>query len=148
MVSLQRCCLFGGTERAIPLMRILAVDDDQSTRRIVSKLLADQGYEVDAASDGASALDLVRRNQYDLAVLDFEMPLMNGVELFRHISKLRPSMIGIFLTAHTRLDTVFPAVEAGITRVLGKPIDGQELTSVVESLIGPSSADDAAAPDA
>jgi len=129
-------------------MRILAVDDDQSTRRIVSKLLSDRGYQVDSASDGASALDLVRRNSYDLAVLDYEMPLMNGVELFRHISKLRPATIGIFLTAHTRLDTVFPAVEAGITRVLGKPIDGGELVSVVESLIGPPATNGAAAPGA
>jgi DNA-binding response OmpR family regulator len=119
-------------------MRILAVDDDQSTRRIVTRLLSDQGYQVDAAADGASALDLVRRNSYDLAVLDFEMPLMNGVELFQHISKLRPSTIGIFLTAHTRLDTIYPAVEAGITRVLGKPIDGKELIGVVEDLIGPA----------
>jgi CheY-like chemotaxis protein len=119
-------------------MRILAVDDDQSTRRIVSKLLAGRGYEVDTVSDGAGALDLVRKNKYDLAVLDYEMPLMNGVELFRHITKLRPTTVGIFLTAHTRLDTVFPAVEAGITRVLGKPIDGDELLSVVEQLVGPA----------
>jgi len=118
-------------------MRILAVDDDQSTRRIVSKLLSDRGYHVDAVANGAEALDLVRKKPYDLAVLDFEMPLMNGVELYRHISKLRPTTVGIFLTAHTRLDTVFHAVEAGITRVLGKPIDGGELVGVVESLIGP-----------
>lgn len=119
-------------------MRILAVDDDQSTRRIVSKLLSDRGYQVDCVADGAEALELVRQTPYDLAVLDYEMPLMNGVELFRHISKLRPSTVGIFLTAHTRLDTIFPAVEAGITRVLGKPIDGDELVAVVENLIGPS----------
>jgi CheY-like chemotaxis protein len=118
-------------------MRILAVDDDQSTRRIVSKLLSERGYQVDAVADGAEALEMVRHKQYDLAVLDYEMPLMNGVELYRHISKLRPSTVGIFLTAHTRLDTVFPAVEAGITRVLGKPIDGGELVNVVETLIGP-----------
>lgn len=118
-------------------MRILAVDDDQSTRRIVGKLLSGRGYAVDTVADGPGALDLVRKNQYDLAVLDYEMPLMNGVELFRHISKLRPATVGIFLTAHTRLDTVFPAVEAGITRVLGKPIDGDELLTVVEQLVGP-----------
>ena len=122
-------------------MRILAVDDDQSTRRIVSKLLSDRGYEVDSVADGADALELIRKQQYDLAVLDYEMPLMNGVELFRHISKLRPATVGIFLTAHTRLDTVFPAVEAGITRVLGKPIDGEELVSVVETLIEPPPGD-------
>lgn len=122
-------------------MRILAVDDDQSTRRIVTKLLSERGYQVDAVADGAEALELVRQHPYDLAVLDYEMPLMNGVELYRHISKLRPSTVGIFLTAHTRLDTVFPAVEAGITRVLGKPIDGDELVSVVEQLIGPGVGD-------
>ncbi|MCE9548543.1 MAG: response regulator [Planctomycetia bacterium] len=119
-------------------MRILAVDDDHSTRLIVSKLLADRGYEVDSASDGPQALQMVRQRPYDLVILDYAMPLMNGVELFQHIHKLRPEMVGIFLTAHTRVDTVFPAVDAGVARVLSKPVDGKELLTVVGNLTGSS----------
>ena len=118
-------------------MRILAVDDDQGARRIVGKLLAGRGYQVDTASDGIGALDLLRKRKYDLAVLDYDMPGMNGVELFQRISAMHPSTIGIFLTTHTRLDTVFPAIEAGITHVLAKPIDAVALLDVVEQLIGP-----------
>ena len=118
-------------------MRILAVDDDQIARRIVGKSLGGRGYEVDTVSDGAGALDLVWRSKYDLAVLDYDMPNMNGVELFHRISGLRPSTIAIFLTAHAGFDTVFPAIESRIRYVLPKPIDVVTLLGVVEQLIGP-----------
>ena len=115
-------------------MRILAVDDDQSARRIVSNLLAAHGYTVDTVSDGSGALDLVSKGQYDLAVLDYDMPEMNGIELLRQIAKLRPETVAIFLTASTALDDA--AGEPNLRYVLAKPIDVVALLGVVEQLIG------------
>ena len=118
-------------------MRILAVDDDQLARRIVGKSLGGRGYEVDTVSDGIGALDLICTSKYDLAVLDYDMPIMNGIELFHRITDLRPTTIAIFLTAHVGFDTVFPAIEPRIRYVLAKPIDVVTLLGVVEQLIGP-----------
>src|SRR5580704_5678960 len=94
--------------------RVLVVDDDRSTTTIVSKVLAAHGYDVDVANNGQSALALIRRNGYDLAVVDYQMPGMNGVELFRQARIEQPDLRGVFLTAHANINTIFPAIEAGI----------------------------------
>lgn len=116
--------------------RLIVVDDDRSTADVVAKLLGDRGYQVDVACDGQTALQLISQHPYDLAVLDYQMPGLNGVEVFRRARELRPDLRGIFLTAYTTIDTVFPAVDAGIERVLSKPANAQELIPVVEQVLG------------
>lgn len=120
--------------------RVLVVDDDRSVSRVVSSILADRGYTIDVAENGEAALKLVAEHSYDLAVLDYQMPGMDGVELFRRAREQQPDLLGIFLTAHTDLRTVFPAIDAGIERVLAKPPSRGELLPLVDELIGPSAA--------
>lgn len=115
--------------------RILVVDDDQSLCLVVEKLLANEGYEIETTTDSANALDRIAHNHYDLLVLDYLMPGLNGVEIFRHARELQPEVAGVFLTAYTTIDTVFPAIEAGVERVLAKPVDARELLSVVRQLV-------------
>lgn len=117
-------------------IRLLVVDDDRINRLLASKILADQGYTVDVADGGSAALRLVEKQPYALVVLDFEMPEMDGVELFRRIHDLNPATIGIFLTAFTTINTVYPAIAAGVERVLAKPVRRDELIALVESLVG------------
>jgi CheY-like chemotaxis protein len=117
--------------------RVLVVDDDRSTTTILSKVLAAHGYDVDVANNGQSALALIRRNAYDLAVVDYQMPGMNGVELFRQARIEQPDLRGVFLTAHANINTIFPAIEAGIERVLAKPLDSREFIHLAQVMIGP-----------
>src|SRR2546428_789145 len=72
---------------------VLVVDDDVDTCRNLSDILTDLGYHVDCAHDGPSALDLVRRNAYDVALLDLKMPGMDGLTLYREIKKLSASTV-------------------------------------------------------
>lgn len=116
--------------------RILLVDDNQDSCAVVAKALSARGYEVDVAFDGPDALECVARNQYNMAVIDYRMPGMNGVELFRRIREVQPEMVGVFLTGFTTIDTVYPAIEAGVERVLAKPVDFQELIPLVEEYVG------------
>jgi CheY-like chemotaxis protein len=116
--------------------QILIVDDDHAQCTVLEKLLGDQGYDAESTTDSALALDLIARNHYDLLVLDYLMPGMNGVEIFRHARDLQPQVAGIFLTAHTTIDVVFPAIDAGVERVLAKPVDVRSLLPVVEQLVG------------
>jgi two-component system, NtrC family, response regulator HydG len=116
--------------------RILVVDDDQGNRFALSKVLAGLGYDVDTAEDGRAALELCREHEYALGVLDYRMPGMDGVELYRKIHAIQPDVVGVFLTAFTTIDTVFPAIEAGVTRVLSKPVDFNELIPLVQETIG------------
>ena len=119
--------------------RVLVVDDDRSNSAIVSRVLTSQGYLVDVADDGLAALEMVRRQDYQLAVVDYQMPGMNGVELFREARCLQPKLLGVFLTAYANINTVFPAIEAGVERVLAKPLNADELLCLAKELIGPAS---------
>ncbi len=116
--------------------RILVVDDEVDTCRNLSDILTDLGYQVDVAYDGPSALELVRCNGYDVAVLDLRMPGMDGLELLHHIRQLRSGMVGIIVTAYAGTDTADRALAAGAWQVLAKPVDFSRLLAVVQKAAG------------
>ena len=115
---------------------ILVVDDEVDTCRNLSDILTDLGYQVDMAHDGPSALELVRRNAYDVALLDLRMPGMDGLELFHRIRQLRAGTVGIIVTAYAGTDTAERALAAGAWQVLAKPVDFSRLLSLVEEAVG------------
>jgi CheY-like chemotaxis protein len=124
------------SESPMSLLRILVVDDDRSHRQIVGRILGARGYQVATAEGGAEALKLLSSGNFDLAIIDYLMPDMDGVQTFREARKIRPDLLGIFLTAHANINTIFPAVDAGIERVLAKPANADELMAVVDELLG------------
>ncbi len=115
--------------------RVLVVDDDRGCAEIVAQMLRDCGCTVDVAVDGQAALDLVTRNSYALVVLDYQMPGMDGVEVYRRAVELRPGLPALLVTAYPRIDVVFPAIDARFKRVLAKPVNCEELVPIVEQLI-------------
>lgn len=115
---------------------VLIVDDNADAAALAAKLLWSWEYQADVALDVFTALELVEKNSYLLAIVDFQMPDMNGVDLFRRMRKLRPEIQGIFVTGFTTIDVVYPAIEAGIIRVLPKPVDYEELIPLIDSLVG------------
>ncbi len=121
--------------------RLLLVDDDRSNSAAVAAILAPLGYAIDVAIDGDSALELAGENTYDLAIVDYQMPGMDGVELFRQLHKRYPRTRGIMLTSYTTIDKVFPAIDNGIERVLAKPVDAKVLIPLVRELTGPGTRD-------
>lgn len=122
---------------------ILFVDDDPDTCASMADLLADLGYSVDVASSGPDALRLVQQTpSYQLALLDYRMPDMDGLELFRHIHRARPEVVGVFVTGCAPGDVVDAALKAGVRRVLAKPVDFSALLPLLEEVLGrPSSPD-------
>lgn len=115
---------------------ILIVDDNRDACAMLAKLLSALGYETDVAHDGGEALGLVAQKNYGIAIIDYLMPGLNGVDLFREMRILRPDLAGVFLTGHTTIDVVYPAIEAGILRVLPKPADFEELIPIIEEHLG------------
>ena len=105
---------------------ILLVDDDIDICCNLSDILLDLGYRVDSANDGATALEMIRRSHYDVAVLDYKMPGMNGVTLTQEIRRLRPQMVSLLVTAHSG-STTDEALAAGAWHVLPKPVDPRKL---------------------
>ncbi len=115
---------------------ILVVDDDEASRAYVTEILSSRSWRVDTAEDGPSSLALVEQQAYDVVILDYRMPGMNGAELCRRIRELQPGVRGVFLTGFPTIDTVYPAIDAGADHVLAKPVDPAELLRIVEQELG------------
>ena len=93
---------------------ILLVDDDKDACASMSDIFLDLGYTVDMAYDGPDALEQSGRHLYRLALLDFKMPGMDGLELCRRLKKLQPSIVVLLITAFSSIATTGAAVEAGV----------------------------------
>ncbi len=117
---------------------ILVVDDDVDACRNLSDILTDLGYRVDVAHEGITALELVQKKPYDIALLDFKMPGMTGLELYREIRRLRAGTVAIIVSAYTNAATKEEMLGAGAWQVLAKPVDFSHLLGlVVEALDQP-----------
>jgi two-component system, NtrC family, response regulator HydG len=112
--------------------RILVVEDESSVREtLVANLELDERFEVTGAETGEEALAKIQVQPFDIVVSDVRMPGMNGVELFRHIERLRPGMPFLLMTAFALEGLVQEAVQEGVFTVLLKPTDVETLVNVI-----------------
>jgi CheY-like chemotaxis protein len=102
---------------------VLVVDDDVDICQNLADILTDLGYQVDTAHDGPAALELARQRPYDLALLDLKMPGMDGLTLYRELRKIRAGAVALIVTAFAGPETIAEAQNAGVWRVLPKPVD-------------------------
>lgn len=112
-------------------MKILIVDDEAAARERLRYLLADlaDDFSVTEAEHGVAALKLIEHEQPDLLLLDIHMPLMNGIEVARHINKLQLPISIIFTTAHT--DYALNAFDLDAAAYLMKPIGRERLHKAI-----------------
>jgi CheY-like chemotaxis protein len=115
---------------------ILVVDDDVDTCSNMADILGELGYQVDVAYRGAEAVRLAEQTTYSLALLDFKLPCMTGVDLYHHLKRLQPQTEGILITGFANNDTIRRAAEAGLRSVLPKPVDFGELVPLVRQIVG------------
>lgn len=116
-------------------MRILIAEDEAIIRLDLRRQLEDEGFEVCAeARDGVEAVELARRLEPDLAILDVRMPRLDGVEAARRITTGRPIPI-VILSAHSEKALVRKAVDAGISAYLVKPFDLRHLLPTIETAL-------------
>ena len=133
--------------------RALVVDDDDSTRFVLSRALAGLGFHVSAAPDGADVPDLVWQHRFDLLVVDLYMPGMNGFELLRQIRKLDPRLLPaprtsaavrvLVVSGEGNPASIANAKALGADAYLVKPVDVDEFGDTVRQLL---QADGTAAP--
>ncbi len=115
--------------------QILLVDDDVDICQNLSDILTDLGYRVDAAYDGRTALEMVRRTPYDVALLDLKMPGMDGLTLYREIKKVRAGTVAILVTAYAGGNTTEEALAAGAWQIVSKPVDFPKLLELVDEAL-------------
>jgi len=115
-------------------MRILLVDDDRVARVPLRDDIREAGYEVDEAGSAEEALDLLRRNPYDVVVTDLRMPGMDGIELLERVKAQRPDAEVIVITAYGTVQTAVRAMKLGAYEYLTKPFDNEELLLLLERI--------------
>ena len=125
-------------ERLIPgyPKSILAVDDDPVLRAFADAELSVSGAKVTTAEDGMKALEKIQAGEFDVVVLDLEMPNMNGFELLqqlRAIDRTRYLPV-VILTSREDADTAVKAFEAGATAYAMKPVNWERLRQRVREV--------------
>jgi two-component system response regulator AtoC len=114
------------------MITILVVDDEEPLRRLLKKELARKGYEVEAASDGAEGLRLLREREFDLILLDVVMPGMDGLSLMQKLKEDESAPPIIVLTGKATVETAVLAMKNGAYDYLTKPYKLDELAIVID----------------
>ena len=113
--------------------RILIVDDEESIRSSLERLLSYEKYKALTAADGAAALDLAANERIDIVLLDIKMPGMDGLEVLGKLKELRPDLPVIIISGHGTIATAVDATKLGAFDFLEKPIDMERLLLTVRN---------------
>ncbi|WP_144547071.1 response regulator transcription factor [Bacillus sp. X1(2014)] len=116
------------------MKKILIVDDDEYIRNLVTSLLMREGFKTISAENGGAALELLNKEDCDLAVVDIMMPVMNGYLLTTEIRKVYDIPI-ILLTAKSQIEDKEKGFESGTDDYLIKPFEPKELIFRVNALL-------------
>ncbi len=112
-------------------IKVLYVEDDDFTREEIEDFLSFEVGEVITAKNGEEGLDKFKEYNPDIVITDINMPKMNGLEMSKEIKKLSPTTPIIITSAYSDSDYVIKAIEIGISRYVLKPIDFDELLSMI-----------------
>jgi two-component system response regulator AtoC len=115
--------------------KILVVEDDKISRRIIREILSRSGYEVFEAEDGAQGLEAFKANKPDLVLTDYQMPVMNGLRVLSEIRNLQPAVPVIMLTGFGDIALIIKSIQLGAFDFLEKPINTPQLKEVVASAL-------------
>jgi two-component system, sensor histidine kinase ChiS len=117
--------------------KILVVDDEPVNLRVVSSILTIHGHQVIEAQDGKTALELIRKEQFDLAILDVMMPKISGYDVCREIRRtLSPIDLPVLmLSARNQTRDIIAGLDAGANDYIAKPIDKNVLLARVDTLL-------------
>ncbi len=135
VVDLTHCTRCGECLKACPTgaikfpeerrkdFHILVVDDELIVRDSLKEWLDDEGFSVNMADSGASALKMLSENDYQLMLTDIKMPGMDGVELMKQAQQDHPGLTIVMMTAYATVETAIEAMKAGALDYLLKPFD-------------------------
>ena len=115
--------------------KLMIVDDDVDTCSNLSDILSDLGFAVDVAYGGQEALNLFKQHRYRLALLDYNLPDINGVALFRQMRQIHDGIEGLLVTAYASTETEEEAVSVGLRQVVGKPVEIPRFLPLVEQAL-------------
>jgi CheY-like chemotaxis protein/anti-sigma regulatory factor (Ser/Thr protein kinase) len=117
------------------MSRILVVDDDKTTRLVLSKVLSAAGYSTIQAKDGIEALKALNKGGFDLLLLDVWMPRMNGLDLLSKLRGVTTRPRVVVMTSDDAPETLLKAVREQAFRYVHKPVESQALLQTVRDAL-------------
>ncbi|RKW17806.1 MAG: sigma-54-dependent Fis family transcriptional regulator [Capnocytophaga sp.] len=121
--------------------KILIVEDEASIRRVLGSILSeeDKSYQVEEATNGQEAMDMIQKTDYDLVLCDIKMPKKDGLEVLLEAKALKPALRMVMISGHGDLETAVQAMKMGAFDYIAKPPDlNRLLTTVRNALTTPS----------
>jgi len=116
-------------------MRILIAEDDEALARFVRQGLEGEHYSVDVFADGEQARSAAIAFEYDVVILDLNLPKMDGVSVLRHLRSKKPSVPVLVLTQRTHVEDRVQCLDTGADDFLAKPFSFSELSARIRALV-------------
>ncbi len=110
---------------------VLVVDDDDDFRDNIIDILESEGFSATGAQDGLQALERIKEEKFDVALMDIKMPVMDGVEAFRRMKQIDPTITVIMITAYSRDQLVADAMREGAYAIYYKPVEPEQLVAAI-----------------
>ena len=104
------------------MARILIIDDERAIRNALREILEYENYLVDEAEDGATGIELVNKESYDVILCDIKMPKMDGIEVLENIQKTTDAPV-VMISGHGTIETAVEAIRKGAYDFIAKPLD-------------------------
>ena len=111
--------------------KILVVDDEETTRLTLADILRLEEYLVQTVANGVEAIDFLKRETFDLILLDLKMPGVDGIDVLRKAVQIAPDTMVIFLTAHGSLESAIEALRQNVADYLLKPATPHQILNSV-----------------
>jgi DNA-binding NtrC family response regulator len=115
--------------------RILVIDDDEIVRETLSIALEEEGYCVDTAENGKEAIEKSYANAYNLAIIDFRLPDIEGTKLLRKLKETKPKMGKIMLTGYPSMENAIAALNEHADAFFLKPVNFEVLVEKINELL-------------
>ncbi len=104
-------------------MKILVIDDERSIRNSLREILADEGYEVDVAENGAQGCEMADKEKYRVIFCDIKMPEMDGMEVLDRLGEMGVDAAVVMISGHGDIDTAVECIKKGAFDFIQKPLD-------------------------
>jgi two-component system response regulator AtoC len=116
-------------------LKVLLVDDEDIVHESIGDYLSDLGLHVTHAYDGFEAVKLLRKNAYDLAFIDLQMPQKDGLSVLKKASEIQPDIGSVIITAHGNMEAAITALRQGAIDFLLKPIKLLDIDGIIEKAL-------------
>ena len=114
-------------------MKILVIDDERAIRNSLKEILADEGYEVEVAEDGAAGIDLISKDHYDVVFCDIKMPVKDGGEVLDYVRDEGIDSAMVMITGHGDIETAVEFIKKGAFDFIQKPLDLNRILITVKN---------------